>query len=174
MNRLDGRPVKARKRPVARDRYATARIVVSLLFMLGAAGTVRLHFQLSPPDPFQSAPEAYLAGASCGLWTGWAIVGLRLDRSLASAGMSALSAVAAAGMMFGLLAGAKAVVDSYRFMGFDTVQELLIFLLEKASQTSLAVFGSQTCLLAAGGAMLIAMMGAALHRRFDTPEPVLL
>lgn len=170
MHRLDGRPVKTRKRPVARDRFATARVIVALLLMLDAAGAAWVHFRLLPPDPFASLLEPYLAAAFCGLWSGWAVVGLRLDRSAAAAALAAVSAVAAAALVFGLLGGVRAVADAYAFMRFDTVEELLLFLLDKSVSTTLAVFLSPTLLPATGAAMLIAMFGAALHRRYDTPS----
>ncbi len=170
VHRLDGRPVKTRKRPVARDRYATARVAVSLLFMLCAAGAAYLHFRLRPPEPYKFLLEPYLAAAFCGLWSGWAIVGLRLDRSIASAARAAISAVVAAALVFGLMGGVKAVADAYNFMRFDTVRELAVFLLDKGVSTAFAVFVSPTILPAAGLAVLIGMLGAALHRRFDTPD----
>ena len=152
MHRLDGRPVKTRKRPVARDRYATARVIMALLFMLDAAGAAWLHFRLAPPDPFESLLRPYLAAAFCGLWSGWAVVGLRLDRGPAPAALAALSAVVAAALVFGLLGGVQAVADAYAFMRFDTVQELLLFLLDKGVSTSLAVFLSPSILPATGAA----------------------
>lgn len=116
----------------ARDRFSGGRIVAAMAMTLAGLGAVNVHFQVSPPTINDEVGLLYLCGGLVGLIAGWKHLGTRLGRGFMSA--ATWGAVAAAlATLYGLIAAAlRDMLGVYGFSKFDTVMELVNYLVIKA------------------------------------------
>lgn len=171
MRRLDGRdPAAGGPALAARNRFGSSRLAATVLFALAAAMAVRLHFEAFPPGEHLDIKPWYLGAALCGAVGGWRVLGLGLGRGTLATATLALTAAAAALLAFCVLAGLKAVVDTYSYGSFDTVMALVDFLLLRAATTGEAALASPALYLIGGAAVVIGPLCDILHRVWDETE----
>ena len=94
----------------ARQRYSTARLVTALLFGAAAVGVAALHLRFVPLEEIHDPGEIYAALGVSGAIAGWKVLGAHLGRGLFATLRAALLSAVAAGGLFSLAAGARAVV----------------------------------------------------------------
>lgn len=166
MSRLEG-PGTSGQGASSRDRFATSRVVTAILFGAGGVGAAALHIARRPdPDQFD-LHLVYVAAAISAVIAAWRGVGTSLGRGLAATTLSALASAVAAGLLFSLIAGVKAVIDAYRFTHFSTADAMLMHLLSKAGATALAVLGSPALFPALLAAVVAGLLGEAARRAWD-------
>tara|TARA_R110000751_G_scaffold40203_7_gene95410 strand:- start:4761 stop:5276 length:516 start_codon:yes stop_codon:yes gene_type:complete len=152
---------------VARDRYATARIVTSLLFAIAALGVATLHFHLRPLAEIHDPVEVYGAAALCAAIACWKGLGTSLGRGLGVTVRAALGSVLAAGLLFCVTAGCRAVATAYGFTHFATPEALIMHLVKKALEMGEALIASPALIPALLAAVVVGLLGELARRAWD-------
>ena len=164
---MDGPLVSGRGEFTARDRYATSRIVTSVLFGLAGLGATALHFALRPAPELADVSEIYAAAAIAATVAAWRGAGLSLGRGLAATTAAALGSAVAAGVLFSIAAGVRSVIAAYKFTQFRTAEALMAHLLDKAVEAAGTLLLSPALFPALLAAILAALLGEAARHAWD-------
>ncbi|MDF2231611.1 hypothetical protein P2H44_03505 [Albimonas sp. CAU 1670] len=167
MSRLDGPGSAGGGAFSARDRYATSRIVTSVLFAAGAFGLTALHFHIQPNPDLNDPGGVYIAAAASGAIAAWKGIGTNLGRGLWVTLVASLASAAIAGVLFSVLAGVRAVLKAYEFTHFSTAEALVAHLLTKAVETGEALIASPALIPALIAAVVAGLLGELARRAWD-------
>lgn len=143
------------------------RLASAALLAVAAAGTVFTALAVDPMHPEASVRPIYGSAMMCGGLAGWLHMRRGLGDGIGRAALGGVSAAISGLIYFMFFAGLRQVVRVYNFTQFNSVSELLEYMIERMVDVFWIAAGPPTLFTILIGGALAGMLSEAIRLWWD-------